>query len=57
MFQAKYRSDSPAFIHFGVACYDQDKSIINPVQVKMYLFRYVDMKIQQLQSLVLNLIK
>lgn len=26
-------------MHFGVACYDQDKNIIHPVQVKEHLFR------------------
>jgi hypothetical protein len=34
-------------MHFGVACYDQDKNLIHPVQVNLLLARFVGLKRQQ----------
>jgi hypothetical protein len=53
-FLLKYRSSHAAVVHFGVACYDQDRNLIHPVQVINLRFRCADSTKLQLQSLELK---
>lgn len=46
----QYRCNSAVIIHLGIACYDESRNLINPVQVNPGLHRCADMRRQKFVS-------
>jgi hypothetical protein len=38
----KMRNSAPLLVHLGLACFDEHKNAISPVQVKFTKFRFVE---------------